>query len=779
MERNTKIKLGILAIVVVCICFIIIVSVVAHPTSNQDTKSKGHEGIIPETPTTPPEIVPNNETINITQNDITTTATSVSQARGMIEMMDSTQEACENFYQYACGGEMSKSYIQARQPGTMARMMIKEELEKQSSSDSSTGAGKMKALYDSCFNSGSQDANKDRAKPIRDLFGVYKFRADKSFIFDLSDALGYMMNKGFMPFFTMELDIDPKNKEAFMLSRHPTVPGSRFTEDLARKVCLERHYTYLQSLGNSSYTVNEEYEKFRKCVGSGDGLEARLVRMKDAVVQLQLMNHLTDEVAEKLLSETISNTRKFLIELSEMQSYLPDLILDLANWNIHSTDYVTDLPNTPINWETVLKKFLNIDYANIETYRVSKYQGLDIVIKVLQDYYELSQQEMNNILVLLWAERIYTDFVKPVETSVGNPEYCLNAAIALMEDTASYLYLQAVAPDIKARNAQIDTIAENIKREALRLMENSTRKEDLQDKLKDMMDNVVKLNKVNEDISTSSMEQVSLNGDFLHNSLVLLAHRSTLTKKFYDEGPSYNYRVFARPYDPSGFYSYPLNRIMIPYAAQEPFHTLNKMPEYLQYATVGYRISHLLWHGYDTSGKAYTVSGQKSLRDMATLHKNLKNSYIGPRSYTNHKGLTANYNMTDLTLNEIWADTKGIDLAWHAYINRNRETPITKPEIYEDGKYCHGGGGSVTSKPARHRLRAIQEPLYSPELDLSSLNMSPEQLYYLQWAQQYCSDTNDLRMLEVMESRQPPDIERVNYVTRMSEGFRKAFQCHL
>ncbi|MPC95388.1 hypothetical protein E2C01_090597 [Portunus trituberculatus] len=65
---------------------------------------------------------------------------------------------------------------------------------------------------------------------------------------------------------------------------------------------------------------------------------------------------------------------------------------------------------------------------------------------------------MNNILVLLWAERIYTDFVKPVETSVGNPEYCLNAAIALMEDTASYLYLQAMAPDIKARNAQVTTL---------------------------------------------------------------------------------------------------------------------------------------------------------------------------------------------------------------------------------------------------------------------------------------------------------------------------------
>ncbi|MPC78308.1 hypothetical protein E2C01_072792 [Portunus trituberculatus] len=65
---------------------------------------------------------------------------------------------------------------------------------------------------------------------------------------------------------------------------------------------------------------------------------------------------------------------------------------------------------------------------------------------------------MNNILLLLWAERIYTDFIEPVETSVGNPEYCLNAAIALMEDTASVLYLQAVAPDVKARDAQVITL---------------------------------------------------------------------------------------------------------------------------------------------------------------------------------------------------------------------------------------------------------------------------------------------------------------------------------
>ncbi|XP_045124192.1 neprilysin-like isoform X2 [Portunus trituberculatus] len=691
------------------------------------------------------------ETSNIDKSVESKSPAYVSQASDMLAMMNSTQKACENFYHYACGGVMSKPYIKPRQPSTTARMMIKEELERQNSNDTSTGAGKMKALYDSCLNPGSQDAKKDWVKPIKDMFGNYAFRSDTNFSFDLSEALGYMMNKGFMPFFTMKLDINPMNREAFILSIHPTVPGSRFTEDLARKVCLERHHAYLLSQDDDfSYNVAEEYDKFRKCVGSGDGLEARLVRMKDAVVRLQLMNDLNDENAKTLLHQTISNTKQFLTELSEKLPNVPDLILDLANRDFCSTDFVTDIEDTPINWKKVLMKFLNISDTNIDSYEISRYCGLDNIIKVLYEH-SRSPQEMNNILLLLWAERIYTDFIEPVETSVGNPEYCLNAAIALMEDTASVLYLQAVAPDVKARDAQIDTIAKSIKLEGVRQMETYTQKEVLQEKLEDMMDNVVKLN-IEEGISTSSMEQVSLNGDFLHNSLVLLAHRSTLTKKSYDNGPNDNYKVFARPYDPSGFYSYPLNRIMIPYATQEPFHTLSQLPEYLQYATVGHQISHLLWHGYDTSGKGFNKYGKGNLQDMMLPNSILKDSYIGPRNYTNHKGLTANYNMTDLTRNEIWADVKGIDLAWHAYVNRN-----------------------INYEHKRSRRTANLYP--SQELDLPFLNMTHEQLFYLQWAQQYCSDTSDLRMLEVMESRQPPGIERVNFVTAMSEGFKKAFQC--
>ena len=70
-----------------------------------------------------------------------------------------------------------------------------EELEKQES-NILTGPGKMKAFYDSCLSPNSQDARKDWAKPIRDTFGTYDFQTNESFTFDLSEALGFMMNRG-------------------------------------------------------------------------------------------------------------------------------------------------------------------------------------------------------------------------------------------------------------------------------------------------------------------------------------------------------------------------------------------------------------------------------------------------------------------------------------------------------------------------------------------------------------------------------------------------------
>ncbi|KAK8385125.1 hypothetical protein O3P69_012129 [Scylla paramamosain] len=677
-------------------------------------------------------------------------------------MMDSTgkAKACEDFYQYACGGVMNKPDHKPRQPGTMARKMIKGQLNGLNSSDTSTGGGKMKAFYDSCLNLGSQDARQDWAKPIKDMFGAYQFTdvelTGLDFTFDLSEALGNMMKNGFTPFFNIELDVDADKPEAFMMSLHPTAPGSPFSDDPSRKVCLEEHHSNLLSLGSTSYNVAEEYNSFMKCVKTGKGLEARLVRMKEAVVQLGLMNHLTPKKSEELLAQTLSNTKTFLTELSEKQPHVPHLIMKLANRDFDDVKFVYELDDMVIDWKTVLSTFLETDKSQTEGYKILVYEetSLNSITELLGDYYGLSPAELYNILVLLWAEMVYTDFVDPVGVSVGDPEYCLNTAIALMEDTASYLYLQAVALSVEARDAQIDEIAESIKQEGLRVLGKLSTAEGFQDKLRDMMDNVVKLNKVDGEVATKSMEGVSLSGDFLHNSLLLLTHRSTLMRNTYEKGTTDMWRVFARPYDPFGVYNYVLNRIMIPYATQEPFEEIRDVPKYIHYASIGHQISHLMWHGYDTSGIAFNPSGTEVLRDIQPLLQKFNATYNGPRSYKNQNNLTANYNMTDLTANEIWADMKATDLAWQAYLNRN-----------------------LLMEPARRRRISVEDPQDPEELVLPLLEMSPAQLYYLHWAQHYCSDSNDLRMLEVIESRQPPGRERVNFVTQHNEHFKEVFGC--
>uniref|UniRef100_A0A0P4WBR7 Peptidase M13 N-terminal domain-containing protein n=1 Tax=Scylla olivacea TaxID=85551 RepID=A0A0P4WBR7_SCYOL len=674
----------------------------------------------------------------------------------------------QDFYQYACGGVMNKPYIKPINRGAMARKIIKDELDRQNSSDTNSAGGKMKVFYDSCLNSGSQDTRKSWAKLIKDTFDTYQFSDSAmngtDFNFDLDKTLGYMMKRGFTPFFDIELEVNPDEAESFMISLHPTIPGSPFHNNLARKVCLEEHHSNLPALGNTSYDVTEAYRNFTNCVGTGKGLEARLVRMKDAVVQFELTK------SEELLEETLAKTKDFLTDLSEKQPHIPDLIMNLANNDYDDIKHAEDLDNSIIDWVTVLSLFLNEDKSEVSTRKIAMYceRSMNSINGVLKNYYEISKAELNNILVMLWAEWIYTVFVEPVMGSVGEHEYCLNTAISLMEDTASYLYLQAVDPDVKARNEQIDKIAANIKEEGMNKLRNWSLPEPFQAKLETMMKDVIKLDNVKRETATKSMETVSLTGDFLHNTLLLVKHQSTLMKDKLYAGTDEMWRAFARPYDPFGIYNYRLNKIMIPYASQEPFQTLRDVPEYLHYARIGRQISHLMWHGYDTSGIGFELA-TTSLTGIKSKQNQLKTEYNGAKSYKNPKGLTANYDMTNLTTNEIWADVGSTDLVWQAYLKRNEVKPTSENLVEKQ----------VQNINTRRRRHSVTEPQDFEEKTLPFLDMTPAQLYHLYWAQSYCSDSSDLNMLEVTETRKPPGRERVNFVTKHSEEFKKAFSCTL
>ena len=61
---------------------------------------------------------------------------------------------------------------------------------------------------------------------------------------------------------------------------------------------------------------------------------------------------------------------------------------------------------------------------------------------------------MRKILLLLLAERLYTDLVSPSHHSLGNPEYCLQVTTKLLGDYVSSLYLQVV-PHLQERQQKV------------------------------------------------------------------------------------------------------------------------------------------------------------------------------------------------------------------------------------------------------------------------------------------------------------------------------------
>lgn len=61
---------------------------------------------------------------------------------------------------------------------------------------------------------------------------------------------------------------------------------------------------------------------------------------------------------------------------------------------------------------------------------------------------------LRRILLLLLAERVYTDLVEPAEYSLGKPEYCLHVTTQLLGDFVSSLYLDNL-PRLQERQQKV------------------------------------------------------------------------------------------------------------------------------------------------------------------------------------------------------------------------------------------------------------------------------------------------------------------------------------
>lgn len=224
-------------------------------------------------------------------------------------------------------------------------------------------------------------------------------------------------------------------------------------------------------------------------------------------------------------------------------------------------------------------------------------------------------------------------------------------------------------------------------------------------------------------------------------------------KRFNSERDLLSYRDYTYGLDwpnPSAVNAYydPKNNIIIFTAGimQEPFFD-EKYPEYMNYGGIGMIIGHEIGHGFDNKGRQFDSSRRVRnwwSEETITHFKSLEKCFVD--QFTNYKipelvaklGDKARLNGTKFS-GEIIGDYIGVTTGIEAFRELEKTEPQKKLPGFED--------------------------------------FTNDQMYFLSWAQSFCSHETPESALARNHYSHPADLYRINGAYSNSIEFQKAFKC--
>ncbi|XP_046660728.1 neprilysin-2-like [Homalodisca vitripennis] len=205
-----------------------------------------------------------------------------------------------------------------------------------------------------------------------------------------------------------------------------------------------------------------------------------------------------------------------------------------------------------------------------------------------------------------------------------------------------------------------------------------------------------------------------------------------------------DWRTHGSVTDINAFYNHVENSIQFPAGIlQHPFFSA-QVPEYVNYARIGFIIGHEITHGFDDKGSRFDFRGNlKEWWDKESKEKFSKKKKCIIDQYSNFKDNQTQLNLNGVnTQGENIADIGGFKIAYRAYKRRADRLPKPEPVL--------------------------------PNLE----QYSNDQLFMLNMANVWCSivGTDAMKMRIITAVHSPAEF-RVNGVLKNFPEFSKAFQC--
>lgn len=192
----------------------------------------------------------------------------------------------------------------------------------------------------------------------------------------------------------------------------------------------------------------------------------------------------------------------------------------------------------------------------------------------------------------------------------------------------------------------------------------------------------------------------------------------------------------------NAFYHFTENSIVLPAAILQGVMFGNDRPNYMNYGSIGFVVGHEITHGFDDTGKQISKEGQ--LENWWT--------YDTEKSYTEKAQCIINQ-YSGFTSEELKIHLNGI---------------ITQGENIADN------GGVKIAYDAYQEWVAVN----SPEQCLPNLNYTPNQMFWISFANSWCTKERKEQLRSTMLARShPPSMYRIYGVVINSKTFPKDFNC--